>query len=224
MRSATLAITSLLVASTLSKAATSAVDVTYLDNFLPLTSPGSATPITNTSGVPIAEGSVIQIGYFAGPGLGQDPATYTAADWASFQPVSGAGSANPQYNTRTDTGLPGFMSLGVTFDDADDPAPASLPTGSSRRIGVRIFDSADENGFYNTVTSAQQDWEFRPLSDNIQPPGNASLDARVPSTDGNPAPGLVWEDNANPFVTSIPEPSSALLALVGMAFLARRRR
>ena len=224
MRSAPLAFITLLAAASVGNAATSAVDVTYLDNFLPLTNPAAATPITNTSGVAIAEGSVVQIGYFALPGLAQDPATYTAADWASFQPVSGVGSANPQEDTRTDTGLPGFISLGVTFDDADSPAPTGLPTGNSRRIGVRIFDSADENGFYNTVTSAQADWEFRPLSDNIQPPGNASLDARVPSTDGDPAPGLVWEDNTNPFVTSLPEPSSALLAVFGLAFLAGRRR
>ena len=224
MHSASLGIIALLTAATVAKAATSAVDMTYLDNFLPLTNPPAATPITNTSGVPIAEGSVVQIGYFALPGLAQDPSTYTAADWASFQPVSGAGSANPQYDTKTNTGFAGFISLGVTFDDTDSPAPTSLPTGNSRRIGVRIFDSPDASGFYNTVTSAQQDWEFRPLSENIQPPGNASLDARVPSASGDPAPGLVWEDNASPFVTSIPEPSAALLSVFGLALLARRKR
>ena len=75
MRSAPLAFITLLAAASVGNAATSAVDVTYLDNFLPLTNPAAATPITNTSGVAIAEGSVVQIGYFALPGLAQDPAT-----------------------------------------------------------------------------------------------------------------------------------------------------
>ena len=51
---------------------------------------------------------------------------------------------------------------------------------------------------------------------------NATMDFHGPGFGGT----FVWEDDSNPFKTSllIPEPSSALLGLLGVVFLLRRRR
>lgn len=222
---------SLSVACSSSYGAITAVNTQYTDDF------AFATPITNDLGVPLSaggiangDGAIIQIGYFMGVPAATDPATFTPADWAAFVPLTGEGSANPHFDTTIGdgvggTGFPenGFFSIGVTFDTAPATGPAAtgLPAAPSR-IGIRYWDgiSLASSTRYNVVTANNSGWILQAPSDTVIPPSNAAMDPALATG----ALTLVWLDNSSPFMTSIPEPSTSLLGLLGALLLLRRRR
>lgn len=220
MRAAPLSLASLLVLSSVGFCATTAVNSTWTDNF----NPAFENPIADSFGAALPGGAVLQIGYFDPAVLASTSVPSTLTEWASFVAISGSSSKNPHIDTRIGDGvggLDGFYDLGVTFDTATD---TDLP-GSSARVGVRYFDPNGTPGNrWNTVTSAHPAWVMAAPANQPPPPAGAILDARVDSSPGDPSPGLVWEDNANPFQTTVPEPSASLLGLLGAFLLLRRRR
>ena len=186
------------------------------------------------------DGAVFQIGVFVGVSTGLDPASFTPGDWGTFTPITGLGSLNPGIDTTigdgTDPGgsfvggFPdGLYAIGVTFDTTVHTLPAELLAGDLR-LGVRYFDTtADPDTVtgeqWNTVTSFNSGWVLSSPSDTPSTPKNAKLDDRISPTTGAPVgEPLVWEDSLNPFITSIPEPSTTLLSLLGASLLFRRRR
>ena len=210
-----LTIASLLLTSSLGFSATTGIDSAWLDDF------SFATTLNNSLGVPLPVGSVIQIGYI--PGAIADPATYSTATWGSFIPLTGDGSNNSGTHPTAmgDGSAPaGFYTVGVSFDTT---AHSDVPAASSR-IAVRFYDGTTiaNSTFYNTVSINHSDWESVVPTAQGPPPANATMDFHGPGSGGT----FVWEDDSNPFKTSvlIPEPSSALLGLLGVVFLLRRRR
>ena len=210
-----LTLASLLLSSSLGFSATTGIDSSWLDNF------SFATTLNNNLGVPLPEGSVIQIGYI--PGAIADPASYSTATWATFIPLTGDGSNNsgthPTVMGDGSAGA-GFYTVGVSFDTT---VHSDVPLASAR-IAVRFYDgtTSANSTLYNTISMNLSDWESVVPTDTGPPPANATMDFHGPGFGGT----FVWEDPSNPFKTSllIPEPSSALLGLLGVVFLLRRRR
>ena len=172
------------------------------------------TPITDNVGTALDAGSaadgdgfVYQIGYFTG-----DTNTFTGT-WVA---LTGAGSANPGLVTTigdSGGGPDGLISQSITFDDT---IHNSLPAGGAQ-LAIRFYNSTLPNTatHFNTVTNTT--WTLNAFSTPPSPSQGLNMDAA----------GLTWEDNSNPFATSIviPEPSTfALFGLGGLAMLIRRRR
>lgn len=181
----------------------------------------TTTPIMDNTGIvaldagtdPSGDGDLIQVGYFSG-----DTSSFTG----TWMPITGLGSPNTLLITSIgdggDSTSDGLFSINVTFDDSNPLSSTDMPANDAQ-LAMRFFNAPTEGSatHYNTVTDAS--WTFKALSDNVQTPTAMDMDS---------APGMVWEDNGNPFETSIaivPEPSSvALLGLGGLAVLLRRRR
>lgn len=181
----------------------------------------TTTAIKDNSGVTFllagtaaaGDGDIIQVGYFTG-------GIFTG----TWVPITGVGSPNTALITSIGDGgdetSHGIFSINITFDDSDPTKSTDLPTGGTQ-LALRFFNSSALTGVdaathYNTATDAS--WAFKALSNAVVTPTGLDMDG---------ATELVWEDNSNPFVTSlvIPEPSSALLlGLGGVAFFLRRRR
>jgi len=184
---------------------------------------GSITSINDDLGSPLSTGSIFQVGYFDGVDTAKDPATYTPADWSSFTAISGIDSLNPSKLTSiNDAGGvgTGTHDLSLNYDTAVDQTPAAYPV----RLGFRYFDSTTTTLLvnFNTVASSENTWKLLDRSGDPKPP------SPTPTIFGSGDAGLTWQDNTNPFkttITAVPEPSSfALLGLGGMALLFRRRK
>ncbi len=192
------------------KIALAAITIAPAANAVTLTVGGIVDTINGFDGSVIADGSLAQLGYFVGVSAAKDPTTFTQMDWDAFQEV-----ASFTTGTVTITGTPGGINFaGTTFDSDTDFAPGDLPA----RMGVRIFDNL-ESGRFNTFTIVGENpvLEVAPVSPT---PGDNEADLTTNSQT------LVWEDSASPFQTTIPipEPSTALLSVFALGFLARRRR
>jgi hypothetical protein len=190
---------------------------------------GSFSNFLNSSGAPLPVGSKVQIGFFLGIEVmknGDDlqtngPATFSKNQWDLFRPFDdtlfetfdGDGPGADNFNS--------VLNASYTFD-ADLVGGLSFPA----YVGIRIFDttSNDVSGaMFNTVARSVATWEFTdPSVSTNQPPS-----PNIPARDSIPAGTIFWEDNANPFETSltpIPEPSTSLSALLGLGLLIGSRR
>jgi len=163
-------------------------------------------PFLDSTGSNLANGDLVQLGYFELAGA----------------PVSNGDSFDSFVAIETlafAVGADGKFTDQVTLDDAID-----LPgTGSQTlQFGLRIFDAATSAtaNFFNTVTD--DEWQFS-FSTANPPPTPSELNLAPTFGAENP----VWQDAGNPFqtsITNIPEPSTSLTALLGLAFLAGKRR
>lgn len=164
----------LLGCSSLTVADQTSINVLWTDNWL------LGNPVADENGTALAVGSVMQLGYFADPAHDKDPADYSAADWASFVPMTGNGSRNPDDFPHSIIGAgdgpPGFFSYGVTFFDSDHEG---FPL-SQKRAGIRFYNAAtvEEATFSNIVTASDSSWILpTPGSGaNVPTPAEASLD------------------------------------------------
>jgi hypothetical protein len=177
------------------------------------------------------DGDVIQLGYFSGPNF-----------TGTFTPITGDGSVNiatvPEsspiepYNrtsigdvTAEGAGDGTFFMPGLTFVTGSLLSGNNLP-GVGTQLSLRIFNGTTvaTSTFFNTVTDTAWVWQTP-----VALPNNATVNVTLDAT------GLVWQDAANPFHTTIPntvavpEPStyaSALLGLgtLGLAVIRRRFR
>lgn len=180
---------------------------------------GLADTITGFDGDVIQDGSRVEIGYFLGVDASVDPTTYSASGaWDTFTVLG---------TTTTQTVLFDTIDGGADYTGQDfdsDTDFSALPAdqqgaGLDVRIGVRIFDDL-ESGRFNTYTILGDPARLEePQAPPIPGAGTADL-----TTTGA---RIVWEDNANPFQTSIaaiPEPSTSLSALLGLGLLIGSRR
>ncbi|MFM1557943.1 MAG: hypothetical protein ACKJSK_01450 [Roseibacillus sp.] len=177
-----------LACSPIANAASTAVDLSWLDGFLFR----AENAITDINDVPLSIRDVIQVGYFNGVDPNKDPQTYTQADWDSFTPLTGDGSLNPPPGSFGSSiigagGAPaGYFTFNVTLDDT---LHTGVPT-SDVRIGLRFFDDevAANASNFNTVSGSEVSWilptavEF-PL---IVFPKIANLDTDILSWEGTP--------------------------------------
>lgn len=192
-----------------SAAATSAVS---LINTNTTVKDNTGTVALDAGGNPASDGDVIQVGYFS---------TDTSSFSGTWIPITGNGSSNTNLLTTIGDGgdatADGIFSINVTFDDSDPQRSSNLPAGGAQ-LALRFYNASSVASatHFNTVTDAS--WTFKSLSTNVQTPSLLDMDS---------AANLVWQDNGNPFVTSlvVPEPSTtAILGLGGLALLLRRRR
>ena len=191
----------LLVTAATAPAATLTIVMSNNNNAFNLTNPF----LDSTGSNFLANGDLVQLGYFETAGApvnnGDSFDSFVAVETVSFA-----------------VGADGKFTDQVTLDDESD-----LPgTGSQTlQFGLRIFDASTiaAANFFNTVTD--DEWVFS-FSNANPPPTPSEL---------NLAPGFgatdpVWQDAGNPLKTSItiPEPSTSLTALLGLALLTGKRR
>ena len=158
------------------------------------------------TGSNLANGNLVQLGYFELAGAPVNNGD-SFDDHVAVESVSFAVGADGKFTDQ------------VTLDDVID-----LPgTGSQTlQFGLRIFDASTSAAanFFNTVKD--DEWQFSFSTANPPPtPSELNLVPNFGAT--NP----VWQDAGNPFQTSInniPEPSTSLTALLGLAFLTGNRR
>lgn len=183
----------------------------------PVTNVGTSsitTPFEDGGGATLPTGSLVQVGYFNGVASAVDVTTFGTAQWNTFKPISGLDSPNP--HLVTNLGAPGLFTFVVTWEPS---AGDVVPPNFDYRLGLKIFNGPDEanSTHYNLVTSNNSSWLLPGLS--FPPPTGPILTLDPPS----PNTHFMGTD----FVTDIsiaPEPSSTLLALLGLGLLLRRRR
>jgi hypothetical protein len=178
------------------------------------------------------DGAVIQLGYFSGATVGNN----FAGTWI---PLTGDGSANTggaisgtnpllSFN-KTSIGDPnssegnGTFALTVNFDTANPGTNNNLPSSTSIPLALRFYNNSTvaSSTFYNTVSNDLWLWRTP-----VDPPNFVNVFVTLADT------GLEWQSIAEggaagtAFRTSIPipEPSTALLAGLGLLGLATRRR
>lgn len=179
---------------------------------------GSTNPFRDNTNGPLANGDLVQVGYFE---LGSAPAM-DGDSFDGFVPIS------------TSLGLPLGLSVGdngefsatVELDNALDVSTGSL----TLQYALRFFDASSTAAatFFNTVTNS--DWQFTFTATNPPPPNSEML--LDPVLGGGTVASSIWEGGAaSAFGTTvpaepIPEPSTALSALLGLGLLigARRRK
>lgn len=180
----------------------------------------------DAAGTPLTDGSIVQVGYFLGVDTSLSPKEYTQANWESFVAFTGANTDNSRIDirTRTQGAFRSVYTLGtLEFDDSTGDRLPPLPA----RFGIRIFDTIDSAGIsnanYNTVSSSSNTWFTSGVATDPPTP-DPILGFAQGGASANPA--LAWQDNANPFNTSIavPEPSTSLSALLGLGLLIGVRR
>lgn len=168
---------------------------------------GETNPFVDENSVNLLSGDLVQLGYFETAGA----PTTNGDSFNSFVPIE---------TVAFTVGVSGEFS-----DTADLIDTVDLPSTNSQQLqfGLRIFNAPAEGTAtrFNTVTDS--DWTFTFWNGVGAPPTNSSM-ALDPNF-GIEAP--VWQDSGNPFQTSItivPEPSTSLTALLGLAFLTGKRR
>ncbi len=190
---------------------------------------GSFSNFFNAGGANLPVGSKVQIGFFLGLPVMKDgsgiqtngPATFTQVEWDTFTAFDSTLFTTFDADGAGGNSFDSVLNASYTFD-TDLVAGLSFPS----YVGMRIFDTTGNNingAMYNTVARTVSTWEFTdPSIDTNQPPT-----PNIPSTADIPAGTIFWEDNANPFLTSItpiPEPSSSLTLLLGAGLLLGSRR
>jgi hypothetical protein len=191
------------------------------------------TVFRDSSGIPLSQGNSatnqdgmrIELGYYKS-GTFENP---FAGNWV---PLTLTTSVGDSFNlTGTGNGRINFASFFQLNSDVvqiyvpGDPGAyltnSSVPTSSltppdGQILAIRFYDTqTGETGLYNAVSSTT--WLWATPSD---------LGSEVDINIG--ASALLWEDAANPFLTTIPEPSTVVLALCGgllfVHWYSRRRR
>jgi len=184
--------------------------------------------LLDENGLSLADGSIVQVGYLLGldPSLDLDiPANSLNIDWNSFTAITGIGSPNSVgvNDTRVDSTFgPGtFFGDGLSFETADG-GDFGTPSGIPVRLAVRVFDSTTgpDGAKFNTFTSSKSVFILENPNDLDPNAGRGDF-----SVDTAGEAGLFWQ--GTPFHTTVvPEPSTSLSALLGLALLvgARRRK
>lgn len=191
----------LAVTAATSPAATLTIVMSNNNNAFNLTN-----PFQDSAGSNLANGDLVQLGYFEIAGTpGNNGGSFDS--FVAVESVSFAVGADGKFTDQ------------VTLDDQID-----LPGTNSQTLqfGLRIFDASTSAAatFFNTVTD--DEWQFS-FSTANPPPTPSELNL-VPNFG---AENPVWQDAGAPFrtsITNIPEPSTSLTALLGLAFLAGKRR
>ncbi|MDA7678961.1 hypothetical protein N8581_01670, partial [Akkermansiaceae bacterium] len=160
---------------------------------------GSFANVLNGLGDALPEGSQIQVGSFDGVEPSKSGADFTSVDWQSFNPFLGIGSTNPDEVIGTFSAGEGLESVFQINSDLDAELGDLFPSEFPVRLGLRIFDTTAnslEGVAYNTVVRDVSTWIFNdPEVITNQPP--------TPSIATGDDSLMFWEDNENPFQTSI---------------------
>ncbi|MDB4675598.1 hypothetical protein OAE98_02290 [Akkermansiaceae bacterium] len=160
---------------------------------------GSFANVLNGLGDALPEGSQIQVGSFDGVEPSKSGADFTSVDWQSFNPFLGIGSTNPDEVIGTFSAGEGLESVFQINSDLDAELGDLFPSEFPVRLGLRIFDTTAnslEGVAYNTVVRDVSTWIFNdPEVITNQPP--------TPSIATEDDSLMFWEDNENPFQTSI---------------------
>ncbi|MDB4371923.1 hypothetical protein N9Z69_02015, partial [bacterium] len=126
-------------------------------------------------------------------------ADFTSVDWQSFNPFLGIGSTNPDEVIGTFSAGEGLESVFQISSELDAELGDLFPSEFPVRLGLRIFDTTAnslEGVAYNTVVRDVSTWVFNdPEVITNQPP--------TPSIATEDDSLMFWEDNENPFQTSI---------------------
>lgn len=140
-------------------------------------------------------------------------------------------------NLPTGTWFPLATSMIGSGDEADghfndiisldsEVAPnSSLVAGTN--IGLRFYNSTDNSGDFNSVIApGVWVWPSEPPFGNPLPVNIQLVDSASTPPNFTAEPALLWENGAaSAFnVATIPEPSTSLSALLGLALLASSRR
>ena len=160
---------------------------------------GSFANVLNGLGDALPEGSQIQVGSFDGVEPSKSGADFTSVDWQSFNPFLGIGSTNPDEVIGTFSAGEGLESVFQISSELDAELGDLFPSEFPVRLGLRIFDTTAnslEGVAYNTVVRDVSTWIFNdPEVITNQPP--------TPSIATEDDSLMFWEDNENPFQTSI---------------------
>ena len=193
------------------------------------------TPLSQGEADQNTDGFLVQLGYFsmattasnfAGVWIPLTGDLNTGRTAIGDNPsLTGSGDGVITFNTffrpgtaAVDVYDPDF-DVGYYVTQAQNQITNSSPA-NGQVLAIRFFGSTDENGNYNTVSADNWLWQ------EPDTPGggvvNINLATNFNGSGG--APMLEFEDPANPFLTSIPEPSTyALLTLGAIAMAAYRR-
>ena len=160
---------------------------------------GSFANVLDGLGDSLPEGSQVQVGSFDGVEPSKSGADFTSADWQSFNPFLGIGSSNPDEVIGTFSAGEGFESVFQINSELDAELGDLFPSEFPVRLGFRVFDTTEsslEGVAYNTVVRDVSTWVFNdPKIITNQPPS--------PSIGTSDDSLMFWEDNENPFQTSI---------------------
>ena len=217
-------IASVILLSSFAQGAVTQVSSQYTDNFQNGDGPAG---ISGPTGTLLPAGSLIEIGYFVGVDNSKDPATFTEAEWNSFQPLTGANSQNTDLNLAIGDGSSpvGLYTGSVDFDTNNPDADFF---GGPGPLGLRFYNGSTvaNSTHFNMVSSLQPNW------DGIQAPATPStvqptLSLDYTGTGNTTPPNVAWRGTA--YQTSIPlvpvpEPASTLLCALGSVALLRRKR
>jgi hypothetical protein len=188
-----------------------------------LSADDSGLSLKNSANVALSNGFVLQIGYFDGASVVSGSLLNPFS--GNFTVIAGAGSANTRYapggaqpveigSFSANFPAPGGFNFTINFLQGDPTTASSSFPSTGAPLAVRFFDSASTGaGFFNTVSNAAWTW----AGFGSPPPGSVN----IALGDDN----LAWQDNANPFKTTIavPEPAAWLLALIGCSLVALTR-
>ena len=160
---------------------------------------GSFANVLDGLGDSLPEGSQVQVGSFDGVEPSKSGADFTSVDWQSFNPFLGIGSSNPDEVIGTFSAGEGFESVFQINSELDAELGDLFPSEFPVRLGFRVFDTTEsslEGVAYNTVVRDVSTWVFNdPEIITNQPPS--------PSIGTSDDSLMFWEDNENPFQTSI---------------------
>lgn len=196
----------------------------------------TGTPLSQGAATQNTDGFLVQLGYFS---LGTTESNF-AGVWIPLtgalntgrtaigdnSSVSGSGDGVITFNT--------FFRAGSAAVDVYDPdfdvgyyvtQSAVMITNTTPANGqvlaIRFFGSTDASGNYNTVSADNWLW----ASPNT--PGGGLVNINLATnfnSSSTGAPMLEFEDAANPFLTTIPEPSTYALLTLGAIGMAGYRR
>ena len=171
------------------------------------------------------DGVIFQVGYFA-----DGRTEWDQARWDSFTPLTSLdGDSGHLLTTIGDegfmseaNGLIGIFDVAVTLDRAVPEQDSRLPADPSFpvKLGIRFYNATtiEDSTHFNTVSSDDAAWFL------TTPATIPALPAAL-TMDSSP---LVWESGSGgQFQTVLaiaPEPSTALLLMLGALFGMRRRR
>lgn len=176
----------------------------------------------DASDAQLTTGSILQVGYFNGIDTALNPSSYTEAQWNTFTPVTGIGSANATKLTAINS--VGSYDLAANGHNELDTDTDSLPAANSR-LGIRVFNSTTSTATadFNTFTVFDVNWTFTDPSDLL------SFTEPELFLFSETDTGLAWQaggaDAFRTSITAVPEPSSlALLGLGALTLTFRRRK